>query len=901
MKKRTLLLMIGLILCLTQGHAVLKEKDLARTLGVLKAELKDTYEKQRAFMAIYEQQGAAQHKELVQYMQQSEQIGLMLYSQTQENTLAMAYACQQATDLYRELGRKNSRMMQYDRIINTIQHEVERLDELITSLKSLPPISIEDAKEVMTTSDSLLLQILDSFSEGQDSLIWAETEVEKEEGAENTTTEEEEDEKEEEEDESYSEEDESEPLYLRGRQLKDRAECVAYADTLRSNMRNFLENLEKESTYYKSVREKVERLNTFAQSRYKMMQENIFRNGDRNYIRMLSRFSRYFRQASRSIRNKYSPLRGHSSRYSEWRGMSVVFISVFIIQYLAIALLLGWLIIRLAIPKSWRSPEYRLKRQMLTMVVGVGLFAIIVMTVRAFTDRNFIRMGTSLIINFAWLLEIIFLSLYIRLRGDQMRHAALSFMPLILVAFFVIMFRIVLIPNAVIILVFPMLLLLTVFWQLRVSALHRNYLPNLDKLYINLTTTVIVIACIASWVGFTLMAVQIMIWWTFQIAAIMTITCLYDLMEMFKKRFMIFRIDPTLRQKQKDGEDIVGDIKGLLQEMTAGQHFGKTWFYDLLHHTIIPVLGVLSVPFSIYRAAEVFEMKSLCQRVFFMDILNVPDLIRLSLSKLCLVASLWFVFSYLNYAIRSIYSDYRRVVSEGRTANITLAKNVIAILVWGLYFITTLVILNVPKSGISLVTAGLATGLGFAMQDLIENFFYGISLMTGRLHVGDYIECDGMLGKVESITYQSTQITTIEGNVIAFLNKSLFSKNFKNLTRNHEYELIKVPLGVAYGTDVELVRKVLIEALTPLCLSKNKNGVNLTDIRQTPLKLAFVDFGESSVNLCVCIWMLVEEKIALTASVKEIIYKALNENHIQIPFPQRDLHVINLPAGQGTI
>ena len=59
------------------------------------------------------------------------------------------------------------------------------------------------------------------------------------------------------------------------------------------------------------------------------------------------------------------------------------------------------------------------------------------------------------------------------------------------------------------------------------------------------------------------------------------------------------------------------------------------------------------------------------------------------------------------------------------------------------------------------------------------------------------------------------------------------------------------------------------------------------------MKVAFVGFGESSVDLAVCIWMLVEEKIALTGRVKEVIYNTLNENKIEIPFPQRDVHIIN--------
>ena len=162
--------------------------------------------------------------------------------------------------------------------------------------------------------------------------------------------------------------------------------------------------------------------------------------------------------------------------------------------------------------------------------------------------------------------------------------------------------------------------------------------------------------------------------------------------------------------------------------------------------------------------------------------------------------------------------------------------------------------------------------------------------MSGRIHVGDYIECDGIAGRVESITYQSTQITTIDGGVIAFLNSALFSKNFKNMTRNHRYELIKVPVGVAYGTDVEQVRQLIIEALEPICHEKTDDGLTLTDT-SIPVNVSFADFGDSSVDLKVCIWMLVEQKLAITARVRETIYNTLNKNGIEIPFPQRDVHL----------
>jgi small-conductance mechanosensitive channel len=218
-----------------------------------------------------------------------------------------------------------------------------------------------------------------------------------------------------------------------------------------------------------------------------------------------------------------------------------------------------------------------------------------------------------------------------------------------------------------------------------------------------------------------------------------------------------------------------------------------------------------------------------------------------------------------------------------------LARNVIAIVIWGFYIILVLVLLKVPQTGISVVAAGLATGMGFAMKDLLENFFYGISLMSGRLRVGDYIECDGIQGKVESITYQSTQIITLDGSVIAFLNTSLFNKNFKNLTRNHSYELVKIPVGIAYGNNIQQVRKMLLDAIKPLCvvLPDGRDVVN----KEKSISVLFSDFGDSSVNLIVAMWILVDQKPTFMAQVKETIYDTLNKNNIEIPFPQHDVYL----------
>ena len=872
MKRRFFLLAAVLLLFIIPAGSVLKEKDLARTLGVLKAELQTNYEMQQAFMQSYEQQGMQQHQQLVWYMQQCEQIGLMLYSQSTDNTFDMAYACQQAANLRRDLDNRNSKMRQYDKIIARIKQEIERTDYLIRSLKRMPPVI--DADSTLSASDSILLQAIDSLAGKKDSLLVARNSMDEEavevmEKASNEIPEE--------------EEDSLEPLFLTRAQQRDRNACLLFADTIRSNMQHFLESLEAENAYYQSVREKVRELDEYAQGRYKLLQDNIFRNGGSNYFRILASLPMQIMMAKSTIDLKYKPFEGHGRLYSEWRGAPVLFISIFLVFYLALSMGISYIILRWLLPKSWRGENFKERRRMLNFVVGIALFAIIVMIVRAFVQRNFIQMGTGLIINIAWLLEAIFLSLYVRLKGDQMRHAAIIYTPLMLLSFIVILFRIVLIPNTLVNLIFPPILLVFTIWQYVVAKRHKKYLPLLDKCYTQITTIAMMFACVAAWVGFTLLAVQVMIWWTFQLAAIMTITCIYDLTKKYEARYLLKNLGAETAN--------TSERLDLLKRVKKGEYIDQTWFYDLFCRTLVPILAVLSVLVSIFWAAQVFEMTSLCRKIFTRDIVNQTGIIRISLFWVCMAAALFFIFRYINYALRSFYLHFRKKYShDDDSINKTLARNVIGILCWGLYIILVLVIFKVPKDGISIVGAGLATGLGFAMQSILENFIYGISLMSGRIHVGDYIECDGIAGRVESITYQSTQITTNDGSVIAFLNSALFSKNFKNMTRNHRYELIKVPVGVAYGTDVEQVRQLLIEALEPICHEENGSGLTLTDTN-IPVSVAFSDFGESSVDLKVCIWMLVEEKLAITSRVKEIIYNTLNKNNIEIPFPQRDLHI----------
>ena len=138
-------------------------------------------------------------------------------------------------------------------------------------------------------------------------------------------------------------------------------------------------------------------------------------------------------------------------------------------------------------------------------------------------------------------------------------------------------------------------------------------------------------------------------------------------------------------------------------------------------------------------------------------------------------------------------------------------------------------------------------------------------------------------------------MSTLDGSVIAFLNTALFNKSFKNLTRYHSYELVKINIGVAYGTEVETARRLITDALEPL---RERNAMGLDIVSpQHDISVAIDDFGGSSVDLKVIAWVLVTEKAGFKNRAREIIYNTLNAHHIEIPFPQCDINLRSLPEG----
>lgn len=638
----------------------------------------------------------------------------------------------------------------------------------------------------------------------------------------------------------------------------DRNVCITLAINIRHTLNDNRVQMRDYIKIYNQTEERLKYLNTYANTRYKDIQQSIFSNRGDNYVNILKNIGHNVVETSETVSEKYKP---QKKVKSDWDSRIMLGLLIILALGTGISLLINFVVIRWIARRLTRYSRFEKYKDWLeekitciNLAMSVATFAIILGVVRIIVEQNFIIMASGLLINYTWLMEVILLSIMLRLDGDKIKSGFKLYSPIMVIGFLVIAFRIALVPNALVSLVFPPILAVSIFWQWNAIRKHQQNTEMSDRYYSYASLAVFIFSTISSWVGYTLLAVEILIWWVMQLTCILTITFMQGWLKTYSKN------------KKMEEKPIT-----------------QTWIFNFIYKVIMPVLGVLSVMISIYWAADVFNLSDTTWKIFSNYYIN-EDGFRASIITIALAAILYFLFAYFNKTIMALlYIHFENTDHKTAATRFVMAKNVIQVVVWGIWLLIVLGLFKVNNTWLVVVSGGLSTGIGFAMKDIIENIYYGISLMTGRIKVGDLIECDGIRGSVSSINYTSTMVNTTDGSVIAFQNSQLFTKNYKNLTRNHGYELDVIVIGVAYGSNAAQVKALLTETVSKLDCRDKKKDVNVV----------FSNFGADSIDFKVLVWVPVMTRTYADGEIKEAIYNCLNENNIEIPFPQRDIHIIN--------
>ena len=873
-------ILAALIIFAAPALAVFTGMDLDATLSNLRRELYHDYLLISETREQMDGQYEVQHQKMVNIVKKCNDLSLMLYSQKQEYTFDISYALEKVTQEYNDFNKNRT---PYDRIVSSLDVEIDRYARLIESLRRLPP----ELRDVDVVPDSLAYHndTLDAHLLANESLLQQELNEQLESilavavaAAEHPSA-----------------------FILSEAGQADRDSCLLYASELLKMYAETRELVMADSTHYREAQLRMTESYNYARDYSALLQDKVFKEGQTPWKSILAHPGEYWKEAWRAMAEKYNfssfmkklaekEQIDKNEEITKDNQMTNSARLYWLFIYILVFFILWGLSYLLLLPlcryvKALGKWVVREQKPYLAILLACVLF--LILSSESFED-DIARKSISIMHTFIWLLMAINAALLIRLEPAKLQYSVRIYLPTIFTALVVIGCRVLFMPNAFLNVFLPPLLLVMALWQLLVNLRHSGKTDRADVAIGWVSFGVTAISLIIACRGFIFLTLIVLAWWYFQLALVLAIVSVWDLTQLYKKK----RLDRRISSHKAKITYVAGATKDNLM-------FGATWFYDLIREVVIPLLVIGSVPTCVYWALNIFEFNDLYRTLFEVPFFTQGGF-RVSIYDLLFLGAMFAVFRYANKAIHALWQTfkYRRFLRKNKRKtvrsneiNLALGNSLISVFVWFVYADLFIVTLNIPTDSLGLVAGGLSAGIGLALKDILNNFIYGIQLMGGRLRVGDWIECDGVRGKVVDINYQTTLVETINGTQVAFLNASLFGKNFTNLTRNNAYELTVIGVGVAYGTDFQKLREALEKGLEAL-KTKDAYGRDIIEPNYG-INIRFDNFGDSSVDVAVKQYVLVPEQIEFRYRCRELIYKTLAENGFTIPFPQRDVHMID--------
>jgi len=195
---------------------------------------------------------------------------------------------------------------------------------------------------------------------------------------------------------------------------------------------------------------------------------------------------------------------------------------------------------------------------------------------------------------------------------------------------------------------------------------------------------------------------------------------------------------------------------------------------------------------------------------------------------------------------------------------------------------------GVELNKLTVLTGAIGVGLGFGLQNIVNNFLSGLILLFERpIHLGDIVDVGGLVGSVRRIGARSSTVVTFQGAEVIVPNSNLLSNQVINWTLSSPWRRVDIPVGVSYDSDPERVLQLLVN------VAQSHPGV----LRERPPEAFFIGFGENALNFELRFWSAFQDTwFQLRSEVTLALAKALRESGIGIPYPQRDLHIRSVDA-----
>lgn len=249
---------------------------------------------------------------------------------------------------------------------------------------------------------------------------------------------------------------------------------------------------------------------------------------------------------------------------------------------------------------------------------------------------------------------------------------------------------------------------------------------------------------------------------------------------------------------------------------------------------------------------------------------------------------LFVIIIYLSTVVSKVISYFLEFADEhalktSRKAKYSSSILLVRLTIWIIGFLIAIAASGVPLDKITIIIGALGVGIGFGLQNIVNNVVSGIVMVFEKpIQVGDLVEVGGKTGTVSAMGIRASKILTLEGSEVIIPNGDILSDNLINWTLSNTHKRISLEVGVAYGTDIEKVKSIFKSII-----DSNK------DVIKIPAPLILLDsFGDSSVNFRILCWVSdIDNWLTIKSVLMSTIFEEFYKQDIKIPFPQRDLHI----------
>lgn len=600
------------------------------------------------------------------------------------------------------------------------------------------------------------------------------------------------------------------------------------ADSLRANLQACLSTLDVDKAAYLNLLHTADKLEAYNNQVLGQTQARIFRTGNETFPEILAHFSIRWHEFVYDLKWRFFTGQSATDNWNsmEDRMYDLLDINGYLSLFIAICFYIVTIFRRFC-PRWVRGKHFYFSLILYLAIKGIGLVMI-----RLFSETTpQVRMILMLDLELYLLALLIVASITIRLNRKRIGRALFSYLPMFFLAFMLIEYRQDLVALSTVTFTAPFLFFAALVGQSAVMIVNLKKLEKADRQMAWANLCVIVAGGVVVYIGYTVLATMLFLLW---------IGIVNGLLLLALTRAWIASKKP-----------VNNSTIGLTLQL---------FIYPL----VMPAVMLMAVAW----VAHIYNLSLWLNDILSAPFVNMPD--KIGVVSIAKLISIYVLGVCVNYGIALAKNLLHRnpKYRQGQTAVIISIGNII---IWLLYVIAVMVILDINKTGVIAAVGGASVGIGFALKDTFENLFSGMSLMTGRLRPGDILQYEGERGKVLNIGIISTTMETEDGPIMTMTNRQLFEKNFKNMTRNHCVELRHITFDISADNDPKAVRRLILDSFRDI------DGVDNTRKHVVIIR----NFGSGVMRVELKVWIDSEKYLAAEPAVREAVFEAFRANGIQ--------------------